>query len=398
MMTRTSRVPVGIVGAGPAGLFLSLLLRREGIESVVLDSRSRAEIEGTIRAGVLEHWTANLMRDLGLNGRMDRLAHRHGGVTLQFCGERHHLNFRELTDGKEVTVYPQHEVLIDLLAALDAEGGQVIFGVQDVAMHDLRTDRPRLTFRRAPDAEPEELLCEYVAGCDGFHGPGRQAIPVTERREYTKVYPFGWLGVLVEAPPSYHELIYANHERGFALLSTRTPEIQRMYVQCGPHDPLGEWPDDRVWEELHRRLDVPGSCVTEGRIFQKNIVPLRSFVSEPMRYGRLFLAGDAAHIVPPTGAKGLNLAVGDVVLLSHLMIRAMKYGDRDALDTYSARALRRVWRAERFSWTMTRMLHRDPTESAFEGRIHLAELEYLVHSEAASRSLAENYVGFPVEL
>lgn len=397
MSTPPARLPVGIVGAGPAGLFLALLLHQEGIASVVLDSRSRAEIEGTIRAGVLEDWTARLMRDLGLGERMDRLSHVHDGITLQFSGERHHLDFRALTGGRGVTVYPQHEVLTDLIAALERAGVPVLFGVQDVTLHAVTSDQPRLSFRRSPGAAPERLNCQHLAGCDGFHGPSRRSIPSPERREYQQVYPFGWLGVLVQAPPSYHELIYARHERGFALLSTRSPEIQRLYVQCDPADDLAQWPDERIWEELHRRLDRPGAELTEGPIFQKNIVGLRSFVCEPMRYGQLYLAGDAAHIVPPTGAKGLNLAVGDVLLLSRALTRALKHGDPAGLDSYSQTALRRVWRAERFSWFLTTLLHRDPAASAFEERIRLAELDYLVHSEAASRALAENYVGLPVE-
>jgi p-hydroxybenzoate 3-monooxygenase len=278
-----------------------------------------------------------------------------------------------------------------------AHGQEIVFGVSDVALHDLDSDTPRVTYTTAA-GEGREVRSAYVAGCDGFHGPCRRSVPDRQRREYHKVYPFGWLGVLVAAPPSYHELIYANHERGFALLSTRTPEIQRLYVQCAADDDLAQWPDDRIWDELHARLDVPGQTLTEGRIFQKGIVGLRSFVSEPMRHGRLFLAGDAAHIVPPTGAKGLNLAVGDAALLHDALDRALNRGDHAGVDTYSDRALRRVWRAERYSWYMTTLLHRDPTETDFERRLHLADLDYVVHSRAAQVALAENYVGFAPEL
>lgn len=392
-MTATQRAPVGIIGAGPAGLFLALLLKREGIESVVIDSRTRPDIEGTIRAGVLEQWCADLMRDLGVGERMDREGHFHEGITLQFGGERHHLNFMELTGGKQVVVYPQHDVLIDLIAHLEGQGQPMLFGVKDTALHDLESDHPSITFTD-PDGQAQRIECDFIAGCDGFHGPSRQAIP--RRREFQKVYPFGWLGVLVEAPPSYHELIYSNHERGFALLSTRTPEIQRMYIQCDPRDDLKNYPDERIWDELHARLDVPGHSITEGKIFQKGIIAMRSFVCETMQHGRLFLAGDACHIVPPTGAKGLNLAVGDVLRLSRALTRHYKIGDDSKLRTYAPEALRRIWLAERFSWYMTTMLHRDPNETDFEQQIHVADLAYVTQSRAAATALAENYVGLPV--
>lgn len=397
MALRTTRTQVGIIGAGPAGLFLAILLRREGIESVIVDSRTRQEIEGTIRAGVLEQWTADLMRELGVHERMEREGHFHEGITLQFNGERHHLNFVELTGGKRVTVYPQHDVLIDLIAELERQGQEMHFGVSHTALHDLQSSAPRLTFKDSA-GEPHELVCDYLAGCDGFHGPSRQAIPAAERREFQKVYPFGWLGILVEAPPSYHELIYSRHERGFALLSTRTPEIQRMYIQCDPKDDLANYPDERIWAELHARLDLAGHHLIEGKIFQKGIIGMRSFVCETMQYGRLFLAGDAVHIVPPTGAKGLNLAVADVMVLTRGLVRAIKQGNNSLLDDYSALALRRIWRGERFSWYMTTMLHTDPHESPFENKIHLADLDYVVHSRAAATALAENYVGLPLEL
>lgn len=390
-----ARTQVGIIGAGPAGLFLALLLRRESIQSVVIDSRSREDIQGTIRAGVLEQWTADLMRELGVGSRMDTEGHFHEGITLQFNGGRHHLNLVDLTDGKQVVVYPQHDVLIDLIAHLEAEGQAMHFSVKDTALHGMESNTPSITFTDA-EGQAQELECDFMAGCDGFHGPSRQAIG--QRREFQKVYPFGWLGVLVEAPPSYHELIYSNHERGFALLSTRTPEIQRMYIQCDPKDDIANYPDERIWDELHARLDVPGHRITEGRIFQKGIIAMRSFVCETMQHGRLFLAGDACHIVPPTGAKGLNLAVGDVLRLSRALTRYYKSGDESKLVTYAPEALRRIWLAERFSWYMTTMLHRDPNETDFEQQIHVADLDYVTHSRAAATALAENYVGLPVEL
>ncbi|SEJ50613.1 p-hydroxybenzoate 3-monooxygenase [Deinococcus reticulitermitis] len=397
MTAQVTRTPVGIIGAGPAGLFLALLLRREGIDSVVIDSRAQGEIEGTIRAGVLEQWCADLMRELGVGERMDREGHFHEGITLQFLEERHHLNFVELTGGKQVTVYPQHDVLIDLIVKLSELGHELHFGVTDTALHDLKSDRPRISYTDA-DGQAREIECDFIAGCDGFHGPSRKAIPEGERAEFQKVYPFGWLGVLVDAPPSYHELIYSNHERGFALLSTRTPEIQRMYIQCDPTDDIANYPDERIWDELHARLDVPGHSITEGHIFQKGIIAMRSFVCETMRYGQLFLAGDACHIVPPTGAKGLNLAVGDVLRLSRALTRHYRHNDSAKLETYAPEALRRIWTAERYSWYMTTMLHRDPTETNFEQRIHLADLDYVTRSRAAATALAENYVGLPVEL
>ncbi len=392
------RTQVGIIGAGPAGLFLAHLLARAGIDSVILESRTREEIERTIRAGVLEQWVVDLAAELGVGERMAREGHFHTGITLQFDRQRHHLDFAALTGGKKVTVYAQHEVIKDLVAARLDRGGEILFGVGAVALHGLDGDRPRIAFRRA-DGTEDGLDCDFIAGCDGFHGPSRRAIPASLRREYEKIYPFGWLGVLVDAPPSWHELIYSRHETGFALLSTRSDTVQRLYLQCDPHDDPAAWPDDRIWALLHERLatDAPWT-LTEGRIFQKGIVPMRSFVCETMRHGRLFLAGDAAHIVPPTGAKGLNLAVADVLVLS----RALEswYRDRrtEPLDSYGATCLRRIWRAERFSWYMTTMLHLNAGESPFEQRIHLADLDYVVHSEAAALALAENYVGLKLEL
>ncbi len=388
---------VGIIGAGPAGLFLAHLLQRAGIEAVNLESRSRADVEGTIRAGVLEQWVVDLMNELGIGARMMREADFHAGITLQWNRQRLHLDMQDLTGGKRVTVYPQHEVLRDLIAARLGDGGEIVFGVSDTAIHGIDTESPYITFRRDGSGEAETLRCDYVIGADGFHGPGRQAIPKSVRREYQKIYPFGWLGILTRAPKSWHELIYANQGEGFALLSTRSPEVQRLYIQCDPADDIATWPDARIWEELHARLGTDGWSLAEGPIFQKGIVPLRSFVCEPMQHGRLFLAGDAAHIVPPTGAKGLNLAVADVRVLARALEAKYARNDDDRLARYSATCLRRVWKGERFSWYMTTMLHRNPAETEFERRIHLADLDFVRGSRAAATALAENYVGLPFE-
>ena len=391
------RTQVGIVGAGPAGLFLALLLHRAGIASVILEARSRTDVEGTVRAGVLEHWVTELMLDLGLGGRMQREGHFHDGITLQWNRGRNHVDIHGLTGGKHVTVYPQHEVLKDLIAGLMGRGGEIIFEVGGTTILGVETNSPRVAFRRDRAGTPETLHCDYVIGADGFHGQGRQSIPLSLRHEYQKIYPFGWLGILTRAPLSWHELIYSNQDAGFALLSTRSPDVQRMYIQCDPHDDIAAWSDARIWGELHARLDVDGWTLTEGDIFQKGIIPLRSFVCEPMQYGRLFLAGDAAHIVPPTGAKGLNLAVADVLVLSRALEAMYRQNDRAGLDRYSSVCLRRVWKAERFSWYMTTMLHRNETETDFEQRIHFADLDLVRTSESAARLLAENYVGLPFD-
>jgi p-hydroxybenzoate 3-monooxygenase len=391
------RTQVGIIGAGPAGLFLAHMLHRAGISAVNLESRGRKDVEGTVRAGVLEHWVTQLMNDMGLGERMKREGHFHDGVTLQWNRERHHVDIRALTGGKSVTVYPQHEVLIDLISARLADGGEIIFDVGGTAIHGIDTDRPSITFRRDKDGPLETLHCDYVVGADGFHGPGRQAIPSSIRREYQKVYPFGWLGILTHAPLSWHELIYANQDQGFALCSTRSPDVQRMYIQCDPADDIANWSDARIWEQLQARLGVDGWTLTEGPIFQKGIVSLRSFVCEPMQYGRLFIAGDAAHIVPPTGAKGLNLAVADVLVLSRALEARYKSNKQDLLDRYSAMCLRRVWKGERFSWYMTTMLHKNDKESDFEQRIHFADLDLVRTNRAMAQALAENYVGLPFD-
>jgi len=388
------RTQIGIIGAGPAGLLLAHLLRRTGIDCVILENRSRAEIEGTIRAGVLEHWVVELMNELGLGERMMREGRPDTGVTFQFLGQRHHLDFVELT-GKQITVYAQHEVIKDLVAARLKAGGAIEFSVSETKLHDIDGDAPRITYRDAK-GNPQELRCDFIAGCDGFHGPSRQAIPERARNEFVIDYPWGWLGILAEAPRSWHELIYSNHDRGFALLSTRSPEVQRIYIQCDPKDPIEAWPDDRIWAEMQARLAFPGWKLVEGPIFQKNIVALRSFVCETMQYGQLFLAGDAAHIVPPTGAKGLNLAAADVYFLARALEASYKKGDKSLLERYSETCLARIWKAERFSWYMTTMLHRNDAETAFERRIHLADLDYAVTSRAAATALAEVYVGLPI--
>jgi p-hydroxybenzoate 3-monooxygenase len=391
------RTQVGIIGAGPAGLLLAHLLQLHGIDSVVLETRSREEIEATLRAGVLEQGTVDLLNESGVGERMRREGMPHEGVILRFGGRRHRIPLSELTGGRSITVYAQHEVIRDLVKARLDKGGQILFGVKDVSLFDLDTQLPKLRFHDREGAV-RELGCDYVAGCDGFHGVSRPSIPSRMRREYTRVYPFGWFGLLVEAPPATEELIYAYHERGFALVSTRSPQIQRLYLQCNPGDKSGDWPDVRIWEELHARLaGGDGWRLAEGRIFQKGVIAMRSFVTEPMRYGRLFLAGDAAHIVPPTGAKGLNLAVADVRVLAQALAGFYAFGRTDLLERYSDTALRRVWRAEHFSWWMTSMLHHFHDESPFHHRLQLSQLQYVTSSRAAATVLAENYVGLPFD-
>jgi p-hydroxybenzoate 3-monooxygenase len=391
------RTQVGIVGAGPAGLILALLLRRRGIESVVLELRSRAYCEQRVRAGVLEQGTVDVLNEHGVGERMRREGLVHGGIYLRFGGRSRHIDFPALT-GKTITVYGQHEVVKDLIGAHAGEGAPLHFEVQDVRLAGLESERPSIRYRDAEGAECE-LVCDFVAGCDGFHGVSRESVPASALSVFERVYPFAWLGILSASPVVCEELIYTHHARGFALFSQRSPVVQRMYLQCAPDENLDEWPDARIWSELHRRLegeDPPN--LVEGEILQKGVTAMRSFVVEPMRYGRLFLAGDSAHIVPPTGAKGMNLAVADVVVLADALDAF--YGGRGsaALDAYSETCLRRVWRAERFSYWMTSMLHRDPAGDPFGERLQLAELDYVTSSRAASQSLAENYVGLPLEV
>jgi p-hydroxybenzoate 3-monooxygenase len=390
------RTQVGIVGAGPAGLLLSHLLHLRGIESVVLDNRSRAEIEATIRAGVLEQGTVDILNDTGLGGRMAREGFQHHGIELRFGGRGHRIDFPSLTGGKAVMVYAQHEVLKDLIQARLDAGGRVLFEVSHVSVYDLDTASPRIRFRTR-EGTLEELACDYIAGCDGTNGVCRPSVPSGLLTVYEKTYPFGWLGILCNAPPSSSELIYALHESGFALVSTRSPDIQRLYLQVDPADRLENWPDDRIWAEFRRRLaTIDGWAPNEGAIFSKVIVGMRSFVAEPMQYGRLYLAGDCAHVVPPTGAKGLNLAVADVRVLARAFEQFYASGRTEALDEYSSVALRRVWKAERFSWWMTSMLHRFPGGDEFQYRMQLAELDYVTSSSAGATALAENYVGLPM--
>jgi p-hydroxybenzoate 3-monooxygenase len=375
---------------------LSHLLHLEGIESVVLESRSRDAVEATLRAGVLEQGTVDLLRDTGVGARMQREGAVHHGIELRFGGRGHRIDLSGLTGGKAITLYAQHEVLKDLIAARIAAQGTILFEAQDASLHDLDGSTPSIRFRRAGAAET--VRCDFIAGCDGFHGVSRPSIPESRRAEYTRVYPFGWFGILTQAPPSSPELIYTHHERGFALVSTRSPELQRLYFQCDPHDKVDHWSETRIWEEFRTRLATrDGWLPREGPITQKNIVAMRSFVCEPLRYGRLFLAGDAAHIVPPTGAKGLNLAVADVRVLSRALVAFYREGRQDLLDGYSQTALARVWRAEHFSWWMTSMLHRFPGNDPFQERLQLAELGYVTASRPKATTLAENYVGLPLE-
>ena len=387
------KVQVGIVGAGPAGLLLSHLLHLNGISSIILESRTRENIESTIRAGVLEQVTVDLLDECGVGERLAREGAIHGGVYIRFSGRTRRIDFEALT-GKKITVYAQHEVIKDLVAARIEANGEIRFGVTDVALNDIESATPSIVYRN--DGTEYRVECDFVAGCDGFHGVCRRAIPSSLLQTYERVYPYGWLGILCKAPPSSGELIYALHQRGFALVSTRSPEVQRMYLQCSPDDDIKNWSQDRIWDELRQRLAThDGWSPIEGPIFQKNIVAMRSFVCETMRFGRLFLAGDAAHIVPPTGAKGLNLAVGDVHLLARGLNAYYKSSDEELLTTYAERALVRIWKAQRFSWWMTSMLHQQPGTDAFQHRIQIAELDYVTGSIAGSTSLAENYVGLP---
>jgi p-hydroxybenzoate 3-monooxygenase len=389
------RVQVGIVGAGPAGLLLSHLLAQAGIESLVIEAKSRVHLEERIRAGVLEHETAAVLRETGLGVRLDREGLVHGGLFLQFAGVAHRIDLEALT-GKGVMVYGQHEVVKDLIAARLADGEVIRFDCENVQVRDLESERPVISYAR--EGVTHEIACDFIAGCDGFHGICRASIPSQALTLYERVYPFGWLGVLARTPPASHELIYANHDDGFALLSMRSPEISRLYVQCPPDADLADWPDARIWEELDARLSRDdGFRLTPGPILQKSVTAMRSFVCEPMRFGRLLLAGDAAHIVPPTGAKGMNLAVGDVRVMARALERWYARRDGDAIAAYGPICLRRIWRVQRFSWWMTQMLHRFDAESPFARRRQLAELDYVVNSRAAATTLAENYVGLPMD-
>ena len=394
MASERSRVQVGIVGAGPAGLMLGQLLHREGIDSIVVENRSREHVIERVRAGVLEQGTTDLMREVGVGERLEREGLRHGGIYVAFNRARHHIDFASLT-GRTITIYGQNEVVKDLIDARVRSGRPLFFECDDVQVSDLMTATPALRFTH--EGRRREAACDFIAGCDGFHGVCRPSIPASRLRVYERSYPFAWLGILAEAPPASDELVYTLHERGFALLSMRSPGITRLYLQCAPDENVSAWPDERIWSELRARMEMSdGWRPTEGPVFQKGVTGMRSFVAEPMRCGRLFLAGDAAHIVPPTGAKGLNLAMADVFRLSAALSAYYRSGNETPLARYSDSALRRVWRAQRFSWWMTSMLHRASGEDeAFDYRRQLADLEYLVSSTAAMTSLAENYAGAP---
>ncbi|MDV6276407.1 4-hydroxybenzoate 3-monooxygenase [Rhodococcus erythropolis] len=390
------RTQVGIVGGGPAGLMLSHLLHLKGIDSIVLECRTREEVEGTIRAGVLEQNTVDLMVETGLGDRLKREGLEHHGIELRFGGRGHRIAFDELTDGRAVTVYPQHEVLKDLIARRLADGGDIRFGVSDARVRHHESDRPSITFVDS-DGSDQKLECVLVAGCDGSRTETRKLIPEPSiRTDHFRQYPFAWFGILAEAPPSSEELIYANHERGFALISTRTSEVQRHYLQVDPDDSVDNWSDDRIWDELHMRVDGEGAEIKEGKIFQKSILQFRSFVCEPMQHGNLFLAGDAAHTVPPTGAKGMNLAIADVYALAKAMDSFFTSSDRKMLGGYTETVLPRVWRTQHFSWWMSSMLHRLPDDSGFGHRRQLAELDMVTRSVAGRTLIAENYVGTPL--
>jgi len=394
--TVVRKAQVGIVGAGPAGLMLSHLLHRDGIDSVIVEVRSRKYIEERNRAGMLEQGTVDLMIETGIGERLKRQGLVHHGIELRFKGRGHRIDLSGLTDGKTVTIYPQHEVVKDLVAARVAASGEIVFEAEDVIVHGYDGSAPVIRFRK--HGEVQELACDFIAGCDGFHGICRQSFPAGVLTLYDRIYPFGWLGILAKAPPSSPELIYANHERGFALQSMRSPEISRLYLQCAPNEDINNWSDDRIWNELEARFAThDGWRLNQGPIIDRGITEMHSFVAEPMQFGRLFLAGDAAHIVPPTGAKGLNLAIADVRVLARGLSEFYRSGSQEWLDRYTEVCLRRVWKVQHFSWWMTSMLHRFEAHNAFDFRRQLAELEYVTSSRAPSQSLAENYVGLPME-
>lgn len=389
------RTQVAVIGAGPAGLMLGHLLNLRGIESVIIEARSRSYVEERVRAGVLEQGTVDLLIQAGIGERMKREGLLHHGIELGFAGKRHRIDMKELT-GQGVTVYGQHEVVRDLIRARLAAGAGVVFEAANVSIHSFNGDAPLVRYEK--DGATHELKCDYIAGCDGFHGICRQSVPDGALTIYERCYPFGWLGILADAAPSQDELVYMNHGRGFALFSMRSPKVTRLYLQCNPDEDIQEWPDDRIWEELLLRLhSEDGWTPTVGRITQKSVTPMRSFVTEPMRYGRLFLAGDSAHIVPPTGAKGMNLAIADVRVLAQGLADYYNSGTTALLDRYSEICLRRVWKVQRFSWWMTSMLHQFPDANGFDRRRQIAELDYVTSSPAAARSLAENYVGLPMD-
>lgn len=393
---KTVRTQIGIVGAGPAGLVLAHLLHLQGIESIVLETRSRKYIEERVRAGLLEQGTVDLLIETGVGERLQRECLTHHGIQLRFQRRTHRIDFNALTGGKTVTIYAQQEMIKDLVAARLAAGLPLFFEVDDVRVQGFDGASPSIHFRAA--GKEEIVQCDYIAGCDGSHGVCRPSVPAGVLTEFVREYPFAWLGILAQAPPSSDELVYCYHERGFALLTMRTQQVSRLYLQV-PHDEdINAWPDERIWSELRKRTEADGNWkLSEGQIFQKNIAPMHSYVVEPMQHGRMFLAGDAAHIVPPTGAKGLNLAVADVRIMAKGFAEFYTKGSTAILDRYSEICLRRVWKAQRFSWWMTSMLHRFDTDNAFDQRRQIAELDYLTSSRAAMTSLAENYVGLPFD-
>jgi p-hydroxybenzoate 3-monooxygenase len=389
------RTQVGIVGAGPAGLLLAHLLHLEGIESIVIEDKSRHYIEHRLRAGLLEQESADILVNTGAGERLLKERMLHKGLYIKFKGELHRIDFEDLV-GKSVMIYAQQEVVKDLVAVRLGYGAPLLFEVGDVALHDFDQPRPRIGFTEKGEAR--SIDCDFIAGCDGFHGISRRSIPAGRRSDFEREYPFAWLGLLAEAPPTKDELVYTHHERGFALLTMRTPTLSRLYFQCHRDDLIENWPDERIWDELRMRVaGGEGWKLSEGAIVQKAITDMRSFVVEPMQYGRLFLAGDAAHIVPPTGAKGMNLAIADVRVLARAITAFYKSGRTDLLEKYSQTCLRRVWKVQRFSWWVTQLLHRFEDDNAFDQRRQLADIDYLTSSRAASMTWAENYVGLPME-
>ncbi len=387
------RTQVGIIGAGPAGLMLARLLHLQGIESIVIENRSRTYIENRIRAGLIEHWAADFLIEVGVGARLQREGMPHWGINIGINGDLHRIDFKALVN-KRVTIYGQQEVVKDLVERRLADGGPLFFEVADVSTHDLTGTQPKIRFTH--EGRAQQIECDFIAGCDGFHGICRPSIPDGVLSVFERDYPFGWLGILSESPPPDHELVYSYTDRGFALYTMRSPTLARLYLQCDHEEDIESWPDRRIWDELHRRLGGARK-LEEGKILQKSVTPMRSFVVEPMHYGRLFLAGDSAHIVPPTGAKGMNLAFADVVVLSRALDDFYKKKASDRLENYSAACLRRVWYAQRFSWWMTQIMHRFPHESAFDRRRQLSDLDYLTSSKVAATSLAEQYVGLPLD-
>jgi len=386
------RTQVGIVGAGPAGLMLARLLHLAGIESVILENRSRDYIENRIRAGLIEHWAVDLLTEVGAGARLKREGIAHWGINIGINGDLHRIDFKKLVD-KRVTIYGQQEVVKDLVVQRLADSGPLLFEVDGVSVHDVTGARPKIRFSH--NGKAQEIDCDFIAGCDGFHGICRPSIPDGVLSTFERDYPFGWLGILSESPPPDHELIYSYTDRGFALYTMRSANLARLYLQCDHDEEIENWPDARIWDELHKRIGGARK-LAEGAMLQKGVTPMRSFVVEPMQYGRLYLAGDSAHIVPPTGAKGMNLAFADVVFLSRALEAFYSKRQEELLQGYSAQCLRRVWKAQRFSWWMTQIMHRFPHESAFDRRRQLADLDYLTSSESAARSLAEQYVGLPL--